>query len=146
MAQTDIEDAFSGLAVLLGKAGVEAGVEAVHAAAQVYVQAIKAAAPVRLGTLRESIGIVPTKDGRLLVGPQKKTGYYGYFLEHGHRTAGPRRVKRSVGGRAHGQRGVVTQRTVPPQPWFEPAAQSVAAEAKQAAVAAFDNHVRGKDR
>lgn len=111
------------------------------AAARVFYDALKAAAPVMrgqaksfsklpqraIGQLRNSITISrgrPTKDltsqtisvGRLLVGPDKKTGFYGYFLEKGWKrstTFSSKRIKRAATQTTHSQSGVTQYKDIP---------------------------------
>jgi len=145
------QEAFNALRDMLAGVAKEAVPEAEMAAAKVFRTAARAAAPVDSGQLRASINVIEGKDKtalstqagesarrRLFVGPEKKKGYYGFFLEKGHRTAGPHRVKCGTGGIGHSQAGVVTQRTVPGRPWFEPAIRSAEASAMSAAESAFN--------
>lgn len=144
-------DAFMALRDLLASMPREAIPAAEEAAAQVLVDAARAAAPVQSGQLRRSIGIIRGRDRntlvspigdsarRVFIGPEKRKGYYGFFLEKGHKTAGPHRVKRGTGGIAHSQSGVATQRMVPARPWFEPAIKSAEQSALTAAERAFNS-------
>lgn len=128
----------------------EAIVAAEDAAAKVFLRAARAAAPVDSGQLRSSIKIIEGKDKtvlaveqgqstrrRLFVGPEKKKGYYGFFVEKGHRTAGRKRIGRVASGNTHSQRGVAPTGSVGPRPWFEPAIRSAEAAATAAAETAF---------
>lgn len=154
-------DEFTALIRLLRGASEEAGVAAENAAAIVLQRAAQAAAPRRTGQLAASIKIIESKDRkalairagasprlRLFVGPEKKKGYYGYFVEKGHRSpkgkaimiAGKpsRRIKRSGSGLAHSQSGLTTFTDIPAHPWFRPAIEAAIPQAEQAAEAAFD--------
>lgn len=129
----------------------EAIVAAENAAANVFLRAARAAAPVDSGQLRSSIKIIEGKDKsqlsvgvgeagrrRLFVGPEKKKGYYGFFVEKGYKTAGPKRIKRTASGNTHSQSGVAARRQISAHSWFEPAMRSAEASATQAAESAFN--------
>ena len=142
MARTDVEDAFAKLGHLLKTATPKAITAARKAAADVYVRAATHAAPVQSGQLKKSIKVIKGRadaygEYRLYVGPEKKTGYYGRFVEKGHKTAGRHRVKRKGSKTAHNQDGVITQKQVAARPWFEPAIKSVEKQAQDAAETAF---------
>lgn len=91
------------------------------AAAEVIRQAVEASAPRRTGQLAGSVIVYESVDRkalagsgrkRLLVGPEKRKGFYGYFYNFGRK----------------GQ---------PARPWFETASSSVEAQAMEAGIAAF---------
>ncbi len=100
----------------------EAIIAAEDAAAKVIQQAVESSAPVRTGRLKSSVRVFEgidrkalsgTNRRRLLVGPEKRKGFYGYFYEAGRR----------------GQ---------PARPWFSAAAASVEQQAREAGIAAFE--------
>jgi hypothetical protein len=149
------QEAFEALRDMLAATSTEAIPAAEDAAAKVYLQAARAAAPVDSGQLRASIKIIESKNKaaltvesgggtrrRLFVGPEKKKGYYGFFLEKGHKTAGPHRVKRRASGNTHSQSGVSAQRMIPAKPWFEPAIQGADSAATSAAESAFNSKLQ----
>lgn len=144
-------DAFEALRNMLAGVSKEAVPAAEDAAARVYLSAARDAAPRDSGQLRSSIKIIEGKDKkalsvesggstrrRLFVGPEKKKGYYGFFVEKGHKTAGPRRIKRRASGNTHSQSGVASKREIPAKPWFEPAIRSAESQAIQAAEVAYN--------
>ena len=157
MAKTEL-DAFGELMAILKAASTEGVDAAQEAAAQVFLKAAIAAAPVAIssetnrpsGQLKSSIAIVKGIDKlgissgiygstvRLLVGPTKKKGFYGYFVEHGHKTAGPHRIKRAASGNTHSQSGTTSHSYVVAKPWFDNAIQDAENEAMSAAQKAFD--------
>ena len=96
------------------------------AAAQVIRQAVEASSPRRTGQLARSIIVYESVDRkalagsarkRLLVGPEKRKGFYGYFYNFGRK----------------GQ---------PARPWFETASASVEAQATEAGIAAFQKVIQ----
>jgi hypothetical protein len=150
-------EAFNALRDMLAGVSKEAIPEAEDAAAKVFLSAARAAAPVVSGRLRKSIAIIEGKDTgvlstgfggttrrRLFVGPEWRKGYYGFFVEEGHKTAGPHRVRRSrsLDGRTHSQSGVETSKMVSARPWFEPAINASEPKALQAAEAAFNTKLQ----
>ena len=148
-------DEFNALAKLLRATSAEAVPVAEDAAAQVYLQAAKSAAPRRTGQLQQSIKVIEGKPrrtlmgdtrNRLFVGPEKKKGYYGYFVEKGWTATGPKRRKRGATMTTHSQSGVTGGRKIPGRPWFEPAVRSADAQAVQAAEAAFNAKLRELDQ
>jgi HK97 gp10 family phage protein len=91
------------------------------AAAEVIRKAVESSAPRRTGQLAGNIIVYESVDRkaltgsggkRLLVGPEKRKGFYGYFYNFGRK----------------GQ---------PARPWFETASASVEAQAMEAGIAAF---------
>jgi HK97 gp10 family phage protein len=91
------------------------------AAAQIIRQTVEASAPQRTGQLAKSVivyesvnqkALMGSTRRRLLVGPEKRKGFYGYFYNFGRK----------------GQ---------PARPWFETASASVEAQAMEAGIAAF---------
>jgi hypothetical protein len=150
MANVELE-AFNGLYEMLRDVSKVAVVAAEDAAAKVYRDAARAAAPVGKGQLRRSIKIVEGKlrgtlsmgvglstRGRLFVGPEKRTGFYGFFLEKGHKVSGPRRIKRGRSGSTHSQAGSAATGTVDARPWFEPAMIAAEPQAMEAFESAFN--------
>jgi hypothetical protein len=138
---------FEGLVKLLRGASGEGLQAAQNAAAEVYRAAIAQAAPRRTGALAGSVGIYRsvnrkqlTGDNleRLLVGPGKKTGYYGFFIEKGWIATGRARRERSGAGRTHGQKGVTGGRKIPGRPWFEAAVGAADDAAEKAAEATLE--------
>src|SRR3990172_6169575 len=126
---------------LLARRTAEAVRASEDAAAQVYQQAIKAAAPRKTGQLARSVEIFEsvnrkalTGDARrrLLVGPSKRRGFYGYFIDRGWNATG--RAKRRV-GRTSGRRIIGTG-------WFTRAVAGADAQAVTAAEAAFTSKMQ----
>jgi hypothetical protein len=117
------------------------------AAAAVLKQAFIEASPHKTGKLSRSALIYESVDRkaltgttrrRLLVGPGKKSGYYGYFLSRGWKTAGSRRIKRTKSGNTHSQSGTYTRREVKaPYPNWEQRVAAKEQEAFEAGVRAF---------
>jgi hypothetical protein len=115
------------------------------AAAQVVKRAVKAAAPRRTGQLVDSIDIFESADRkalsglprrRLLIGPGKKKGFYGFFLQKGWIWSKGRR-KRAASRNTHSQSGPTEgSHRIPPHPWF-PNQSEVEAKAYAAGEAAF---------
>jgi len=163
MAESEIE-AFNALRKVLSAVSIEAVGAADEAAAEVYLRAAVAAAPIGPGNkehpsgqLRESIAIVRSNRTALLssqqggvgprvfVGPTKKKGYYGYFIEHGWIATGPKRRGRIATNATHSQRGVAGGHKIPGHPWFEPAIKAAEARAMDAAQTAFDQKLKEID-
>ncbi len=119
--------------------------EAEDAAAQVVRQAVESAAPRKTGQLAENINVYEGIDRkalsgsprrRLLIGPAKKKGFYGFFLEKGWIWSKGRR-KSAASGNTNSQSGPTTgSHRVPPHPWF-PNSAEVEARAQAAGEAAF---------
>lgn len=173
MAQIEIE-AFQSLIKLLEATSAEAIPAAQNAAAQVYQQAARSAAPVETsgnpfgknrnvtpkhpGQLLESVKIIQGREikklamgkgqplRRLFVGPEKKKGFYGYFLEHGWTATGPKRRERTATKNTHSQKGVSGGRRIQRPPWFEPAIKSSDSAAVSAAETAFNQKLRELDK
>ena len=111
----------------LGKAIAEEAVTAAEdAAAAVVKSAVEAAAPRKSGQLESSVRIFEGIDRRalsgsirrrLVIGPEKRKGFYGYFVDVGWNMRGKR-----VSGTA----------------WLTKAAASVERQAQEAGTAAFD--------
>lgn len=125
-------------------------IAAENAAAEVIKRAVEAAAPRKTGQLARSVITYESIDRkalsgsarkRLLIGPGKKKGFYGFFLEKGWRAGGPRRLARKASGNTHSQSGSESFRNVPaPHPdWFSAAAKAAEAEAYEAGVKAFQD-------
>jgi HK97 gp10 family phage protein len=96
------------------------------AAAQVIRQAVEASAPHQTGRLARSVivyesvnrkALTGSARRRLLVGPEKRKGFYGYFYNFGRK----------------GQ---------PAMPWFETASTSVESQAMEAGIAAFQEVIQ----
>ena len=111
----------------LGKAIAEEAVTAAEdAAARVVKSAVESAAPRKSGQLESSVRIFEGVDRkaltgsirrRLLIGPEKRKGFYGYFLDVGWNIRG-----RRVSGTG----------------WMTKAAASVERQAQEAGTAAFE--------
>ena len=111
----------------LGKAIAEEAVTAAEdAAARVVKAAVESAAPRKSGQLASSVRIFEGVDRkaltgsirrRLLIGPEKRKGFYGYFLDVGWNIRGKR-----VSGTG----------------WMTKAAASMEQQAQEAGTAAFD--------
>jgi len=111
----------------LGKAIAEEAVTAAEdAAAKVVRAAVESAAPRKSGQLGSSVRVFEGVDRkaltgsarrRLLIGPEKRKGFYGYFLD--------------VGWNIRGKR-------VPGTGWMTKAAAAVERQAQEAGTAAFD--------
>lgn len=95
--------------------------DSLMAAADVYKGAIEANAPRRTGNLAGNIDIaeIQTKEYsrpdlgiRLKVGPTRRKGFYGYWLEEGWKATGRHRRARKASGTTHGQAGVTTYREI----------------------------------
>jgi len=115
------------------------------AAAQVVKEAVESAAPRKTGQLAGSVKVFESTDRkiltgsprrRLLVGPDKKKGFYGFFLQKGWIWSKGRR-KRAASGNTHSQSGPTeASHRIPPHPWF-PNPAEVEARAQAAGEAAF---------
>jgi hypothetical protein len=115
------------------------------AAAKVIKDAVEAAAPRKTGQLAESTGVFESIDRktltgsprrRLLIGPGKKKGFYGFFLQKGWIWSKGRR-KRTASGNTHSQLGPTEgKHRISPRPWF-PNPAEVEARAQAAGEAAF---------
>ena len=94
---------------------------------------------------------------RLLIGPTKKKGFYGFFLDKGWRhPLGPRvtlstrrgkvfttgRRARPAYGNTHSQRGVSGYRTIPPGYWFTKLAPAMESAARNAGEKAFAGRIQ----
>jgi hypothetical protein len=115
------------------------------AAAQVVKTAVESAAPRETGQLASSVQIFESQDRkvlsgqfrrRLLVGPGKKKGFYGFFLQKGWIWSKGRR-KRAAIGNTHSQSGPTTgSHRIPPHEWF-PNQTEIEGKAYAAGEAAF---------
>jgi hypothetical protein len=122
------------------------------AAAQVVRQAVELAAPRKTGQLAGSVNIFESTDRkvltgsprrRLLIGPGKKQGFYGFFLQKGWIWSKGRR-RRAASGITHGQSGPTEGNyRIPPHPWF-PNPAEVEARAQAAGEAAFMAFIEAK--
>ncbi len=145
-------DAFDGLEKLLKAASGEAVRAAEDAAAKVYRDAIRAAAPRgRTGKLASSIRVFEGIDRRklsgenrrrLLVGPEKRKAWYGYFVAKG-RKAFEEKPKRKRALRIATAAGEVARASakvgaIHGSDWFERASRGADEAARKAAEAAFD--------
>jgi hypothetical protein len=130
----------------LSKVVLEKALQAAEdAAAQVVMRAVKSAAPRKSGQLAESIEVIESIDHtvlrgsprrQLLMGPGKKKGYYGFFLEKGW-TWSRRRRRRAATRNTHSQSGPTEgSHRIPSHPWF-PNPVEVEARARAAGEAAF---------
>ena len=129
---TGLEELRRNVERLAGVSGIEALQSAQDSAAKVIRDAVKASAPRgETGQLSKSVKIFKSKPKglsvssttaavRILIGPEKKKGYYGFFLAKGWRTPlgnaqafttrrgrsfTTRRIARTATGSAHSQRG-----------------------------------------
>jgi hypothetical protein len=110
------------------------------AAAKVVKTEVEAAAPRRSGQLASSVQIFESRDRkaltgqtrrRLLIGPEKKKGFYGLFLQKGWIWSKGRR-KRAATGNTQSQSGPTEgSHSIPPLKWFPDPAQ-VEAQAQTA--------------
>jgi hypothetical protein len=115
------------------------------AAAQGVRQAVESAAPRKTGQLARSVDVFEGVDRkaltgsprrRLLIGPGKKKGFYGFFLQKGWIWSKGRR-KRAASGNTNSQSGRTEgSHRIPPHPWFPDPAE-VEARARAAGEAAF---------
>jgi len=122
------------------------------AAAQVVKAAVEAAAPHKSGQLASSARIFESQDRkaltgqtrrRLLIGPEKKKGFYGFFLQKGWIRSKGRR-KRAASRNTHSQSGPTEGRhRIPPRPWF-PNPAEVEARVQVAGEAAFMAVIEGE--
>jgi hypothetical protein len=162
MAIIEAATEFEALRKLLEATSRETVAAAEDAAAAVYREAIAAAAPRKTGELAGSVEVVESKNKtvltgdarrRVLVGPTKKKGFHGYFVEKGWKhPIGPRVTLATRRGRAittgrraraahantHSQRGVSGYREIPGRPWFKAAVRNADARALAAAEQAFN--------
>jgi hypothetical protein len=116
------------------------------AAAQVVKTAVESAAPRETGQLASSVQIFESQDRkvlsgqfrrRLLVGPGKKKGFYGFFLQKGWIWSKGRR-KRAAIGNTHSQSGPTEgSHRIQPHEWFPDPAQ-IEAQAYEAGKKAFE--------
>lgn len=173
------QDAFNALRDLLAQTSKEAIPAAEDAASVVFRNAARSAAPVKSGQLRSSIKVIEGKDKdgvsfeigasrrrRLFVGPEKKKGYYGFFVEKGHKSPKgkaetfyqkhgalgrasrdqgqpgwafkSRRLAREAGRATHSQQGLTQSTKIDAQPWFQDAVTAAEPRALQAAENAFN--------
>jgi hypothetical protein len=130
----------------LSKEVLEKALQAAEdAAAQVVRQAVESAAPRKTGQLAGSVDVFEGIDRkaltgsprrRLLIGPGKKKGFYGFFLQKGWIWSKGRR-KRAATRKTHSQSGPTEgSHRIPPRPWFPDPAE-VEARARAAGEAAF---------
>jgi hypothetical protein len=132
----------------------EAVKAAEDAAAQVVKLAVEAAAPRDTGQLASSVQVFESQDRkaltghtrrRLLVGPEKKKGFYGFFLQKGWIWSKGRR-KRKATKNTHSQSGPTTgSHRIPPHRWFPDPAQ-VEAQAYEAGQSAFQEAINAKNQ
>jgi hypothetical protein len=122
------------------------------AAAQVIKAAVETAAPRETGQLASSVRIFESQDRkvlsgqsrrRLLIGPDKRKGFYGFFLQKGWIWSKGRR-KRSATSNTHSQSGPTEgSHRIPPHPWF-PDPLQVEAQAFEAGQRAFEQVMQTK--
>ena len=115
------------------------------AAAQVVRQSVESSAPRKTGQLARSVDVFEGVDRkaltgsprrRFLIGPGKKKGFYGFFLQKGWIWSKGRR-KRAASGNTHSQSGRTEgSHRIPPHTWFPDPAE-VEARARAAGEAAF---------
>jgi len=152
-----VAEEFDALIKLMRATSEEAVPFAENAAAKVYKDAAIAAAPRRTGQLAASIKIIEgrrlrTLTGetrrRLFVGPEKRKGYYGYWLEKGRKgfDVAVRKLSKTKAKALHwkdksGKDVFMNRAHVPPmgkREWFYPSQRSVDGAAEDAASAAFE--------
>jgi hypothetical protein len=115
--------------------------EAENAAAQAVIRIIQANTPRASGDLAGAIEVIESSDRRalskgarrrLLVGPNKKMGFHGYWIDRGWKhPKGPRERKQTrrgrsfttgrltrANGRVHSQQGISGYVQVRPRYWF----------------------------
>jgi hypothetical protein len=102
------------------------------AAAQVVKSAVEAVAPRDTGQLASSVKVFENQDRKaltgqtrrwLLIGPEKKKNFYGFFLQKGWIWSKGRR-KRAATGNTHSQSGPTTgSHRIPQHKWFPDPAQ-----------------------
>jgi hypothetical protein len=124
------------------------------AAAKVIKEAVEAAAPRKTGQLAQSTGVFEGIDRktltgsprrRLLVGPGKKKGFYGFFLQKGWIWSKGRR-RRAATGNTHSQSGPTEgSHRIPPHPWF-PNQADVEARAFEVGQSAFEAVINAEIR
>jgi hypothetical protein len=115
------------------------------AAAQVVKTTVETAAPRNTGKLASSVQVFESRDRkaltgqtrrRLLIGPDKRKGFYGFLLQKGWIWSKGRR-KRTATGTTHSQSGPTEgSHRIPPQQWF-PDSAAIEAKARAAGEAAF---------
>jgi hypothetical protein len=174
---------FDALIRLLRATSEEAVPVAENAAAVVYRDAARAAAPRKTGQLAASVKVIEGRPAkgvlygetrrRLFAGPEKKKGYYGYFVEHGWKApTGPRvtytttrgdrwnpaghtyttgrrrRVESMVsrqGGRTASQMGRTSYKKIDAKPWFHRSQRNADSSAARAAETAFEGKMSELD-
>jgi hypothetical protein len=124
------------------------------AAALVVKTEVEAAAPRETGQLASSVRIFESQDRkalsgqsrrRLLVGPDKKKGFYGFFLQKGWIWSKGRR-KRAANGNTHSQSGPTNgSHRIPPHEWFPDSAR-VEEQAFEAGQKAFEKTINAADQ
>jgi len=168
---TGLEEIRRNVEHLAGISGIDAMQSAQDSAAKVIRDAVKAAAPRgETGQLSKSVKIFKSKPKglsvssstaavRILIGPEKKKGYYGFFLAKGWRTPlgkaqtfttrrgrsfTTRRIARTASGSTHSQQGITENRAVPaPYPeWVVRAGSSVEQQATDAWVKTYKNKLK----
>jgi hypothetical protein len=151
------DNPFTSLAELLKSVSGEGLDAATNAAAEVYKRAITDAAPRASGVLAASVGIFESRDKRqlsgdnlrrVLVGPDKKKGFYGFFLEKGWTHTGRARKTRdsSPGRAAHGQKGTArTGKKISGNRWFTDAVAGANEAAEKAAADALESKIKEID-
>ena len=143
---------FDALIKLLRATSEEAVPAAEDAAAVVYRDAARAAAPRKTGQLAASVKIIEGRPrrtltgsirNRLFIGPERRKGYYGYWGEHGRKgfTIKPKKARALHWKDASGKDRYAMRANVGPQPkrpWFYASQRGADSQAVQAAESAFN--------
>jgi hypothetical protein len=130
----------------------EALVAAQDAAAQVIKEAVEEAAPRRTGQLASSVKIFKVINRKALmgsnrmgtlVGPDKKKGFYGYFVDKGWLAGGPHRRKRASTATTHSQSGSTEGRhKIAGTKWFDNLTTTVTDRAYEAGEKAIADKIQ----
>ncbi len=147
----DLRRQFANISKVVSEEALEAGEDA---AAKVFRDAAKNAAPRNSGQLASSIRIIVKKARdklsslqgaafrKVYVGPEKKKGYYGFFVEKGYTWSKGRRSRRAT-ATTHSQRGPTAgSKRIPARPWFKPAMDAVMGTAEQSFKKAFNEKLQ----
>ncbi|MFA5388063.1 MAG: HK97 gp10 family phage protein [Candidatus Paceibacterota bacterium] len=145
--------------------GIDALREAEDAAANAVVRVIQSNTPRQSGDLANAIEIVESTDRRalskgarrrLLVGPNKKMGFHGFWVDQGWKhPKGPRQVKSTrrgrqfttgrlarANGRAHSQQGVSGYVKVRARYWFTKLAPQMQSAARTAGTRVLQSYAK----
>jgi len=156
---TGLEQLRARTAALSKMAAEEALIAAENAAASLIRDSQRTAAPVGpTGKLRRSIRIFKgrvkslvaggrtTAVARILIGPEKKTGYYGFFREKGRKGFLVKAKKAKMLHWTKDGRDIFARRArvgpQPARPWAAPATAGIEQAAFEAGTAAFDAIIR----